>query len=91
LKSTLSSRSRTKSTCCPAHPFLSHTRQVKQADTNRKPKALLWEIWKQACAEATGPLKAALDPAAYDNVYVPSSPNQSPFIECRSRNWIFAY
>jgi eukaryotic translation initiation factor 2C len=34
----------------------------------RKPKTLLWAVWRQLCEEATGDLKAALDAAAYDTV-----------------------
>ena len=43
---------------------------VVRVANQKKPKELLWKIWKQLCAEATGDLKKALDAAAYDMVSV---------------------
>ena len=43
---------------------------VVKVANQKKPKQMLWEIWNQACAEATGEVKKVLDSAAYDSVYV---------------------
>jgi eukaryotic translation initiation factor 2C len=37
----------------------------------KKPKALLWEVWTQLCQEAPADIKRALNDGAYDMVYVP--------------------
>jgi len=42
---------------------------VKVAN-QKKPKAMLWQIWKQLVGESTGDMKKALDAAAYDMVSV---------------------
>jgi eukaryotic translation initiation factor 2C len=36
----------------------------------KKPKALLWEVWTQLCQEAPADIKKALNDGAYDMVYV---------------------
>ncbi|KAK1921573.1 eukaryotic translation initiation factor 2C 2 [Papiliotrema laurentii] len=47
---------------------------VVKVANQKKPRQLLWAIWNQMCAEATGPLKKVLDASAYDmvkNMYTP--------------------
>ncbi|KAI9636400.1 eukaryotic translation initiation factor 2C 2 [Dioszegia hungarica] len=51
---------------------------VVKATNQKKPKTLLWAVWKQLCEEATGPFKAALDAAAFDTVKNIYTPNKIP-------------
>lgn len=41
---------------------------VVKVANQKKPKALLWEIWMQFQAEVTGDLKASIDAGAFDSV-----------------------
>lgn len=41
---------------------------VVKVTGQKKPRQLLWEVYQQAVAEATGDLKKALDASAYDMV-----------------------
>jgi eukaryotic translation initiation factor 2C len=41
---------------------------VVKVANQKKPRALLWEVWQQLLADATGEMKKVLDTAAYDMV-----------------------
>ncbi len=41
---------------------------VVKVANQKKPRQLLWEVWNQMLADATGEVKKVLDTAAYDMV-----------------------
>ncbi|ORY30401.1 Piwi domain-domain-containing protein [Naematelia encephala] len=51
---------------------------VVKVTNQKKPKPLCQAVWSQACAEATGDLRTALDLTAYDLAKIAFSPLQLP-------------